>query len=476
MNRREWLTSAAGALTGAPALRASVSRPNIVMIMADDLGYTALNCYGGRFTRTPNLDRLAADGVRFTDAYATPQCTPTRACLLTGQQTPRHRMWHVIPPYHYPYARVQEPDYADNLPRGTPTVAAALRAAGYTTGIVGKWHVTANSNDGFYEQLWPEAAPYFGFDWAAPRNEPQGVHQRGDKGVELFTSQAIEFMRMNRGRPFFLYLSHHTIHNPVLAPDELEKTYRERGYQPDGMYSTRYMAAVEHLDRSVGRLLQSLEEMNLAGNTMVVFFSDNGGIDVQFDNAPLRAGKGSPYEGGIRVPAIVRWPGRASPGLVCDVPVHVCDWYPTFLEAAGAEVPAGHILDGESAVARLRAGSPPRKQPLYWYMPLYDPQWGAVPAAVIRDGGWKLIEFFGDYIDPERGFEYTTGRRLELYDLLRDVGERQDLSKRDTRRTTEMNKRLRAWMARLNAPVPGLNPGYDPARPLTRGPRGGATR
>jgi uncharacterized sulfatase len=377
-------------------------------------------------------------------------------------------MWHVIPPYGYPRARMTEPPYLSNLPRGTPTLAASLRSAGYATGIAGKWHLTANPNDGFYEQLWPEAAPHFGFDWAPPRNQPPGIQGRGDKGVDLLTNQAIGFIRDHAAHPFFLYLAHHTIHGPVMAPDALTKTYRQRGYPDDGIYSSRYMAALEHMDASVGRVLSTLDDLQLSDNTVFLFLSDNGGVDAQFDNSPLRLGKGAPYEGGIRVPAILRYPGHVKPGVVSDTPVHVTDWFPTFLDLAGAPAPSGHPLDGVSLSRLLSSGTPPPRGPLFWYMPLYDPQWGAVPAAVIRDGDWKLIEFFGDSIDPEKGFEYSLGAKVELYNLRSDIGETRDLAGRQPARAAELRGRLRAWLKSLDAPLPQLNPNYDPAAPLVR--------
>ncbi len=471
----------ASALTGLSALPPLLGQtppaarpPNVLFILADDLGYTAVRSYGGRHARTPHLDRLASQGVRFTDAYVTPQCTPTRASLLTGQHTARNRMWHVIPPYYYPKAPVIEPPYKANLERGTHTMAAALRDAGYATAILGKWHLTANE-DGYYTLLQPQAATHYGFDYSTPPQQPPEYQARTDKGVDMLTNEAIGFIERNRDRPWFAYLSHHTIHGPVLAPQELTTAYRRRGYHETGIHNATYLAALEHMDASIGRLLARLDELKLAENTIVVFLSDNGGVDTLFDNHPLRLGKGSPYEGGIRVPAIVRWPGVTPSGMVSAEPVHVVDWYPTFLEAAGATPPPAtghraHPLDGVSLLPALRGGKlPPRF--LYWYMPLYDIQWGATPCAVIREGNYKLIDFFGDHIDPERDYQLTVGPRIELYNLRTDIGEQQDLAKKDPKRAAAMQRKLRTWMASLNAVAPGVNPNYDPADPFFRPPR-----
>lgn len=476
-SRRDFAASLAGLTAvrgGFGQARNATRPPNILFILTDDLGYTAVRCYGGRHAKTLNLDRLASEGVRFTDAYVTPQCTPTRASLLTGQHTARNRMWHVIPPYGYPQAPVTEPPYKANLERGTYTMAAALRETGYATAILGKWHLTT-SEDGNYIGLRPEAATHYGFDCANPVQDPQDYQARTDKGVDFLTDETIGFIERHRDRPWFAYLSHHTIHGPVLAPEELRAAYRKRGYLETGIYNTTYLAALEHMDRSIGRLLARLEELQLAENTVVVFLSDNGGIDTLFDNHPLRLGKGSPYEGGIRVPCIVRWPGVTPPGTVSAEPIHVTDWYPTLLEAAGGSMPpsAGeraHPLDGVSVMPALRGGKlAPRA--LYWYMPLYDIQWGATPCAVVREGDYKLIDFFGDHIDPERDYTLTVGARRELYDLRSDIGEQRDLAGKQQKRADAMQQKLRAWMASLDAPVPGPNPNYDREDPFSRPPR-----
>ncbi|MEP7365796.1 MAG: sulfatase-like hydrolase/transferase, partial [Acidobacteriota bacterium] len=312
--------------------------------------------------------------------------------------------------------------------------------------------------------LFPEAAGHYGFDWAAPRNNPKGVHSRGDKGVDQFTDEACGFLERNRDKPFFLYLSHHSIHRPVLAPAELEKKYRDLGYITEGLNSPVYLAALEHLDSSVGRVLAKLKELGLEENTVVVFLSDNGGVDTMFDNAPLRAGKGSVYEGGIRVPCIVRWPGVVKPGTVSEAPLHVVDWFPTLAEVGGAKPPTGHTLDGVSFVPYLRGGPPPKRDRLYWYMPLYDIQWGAVPSAIVREGDWKLIEFFGDYVDIDQDYEYTPKGRVELYNLRDDLGEQTDLAAKMPDRVAAMRRALNEWIDSTGAGRPTPNAGYDPAR------------
>ncbi len=457
------------------------SRPNILFILTDDQGWSTLGCYGSKKVPTPHLDTLARDGVRFTDAYVTPQCTPTRAALLTGQHTARNGMWHVIPWYGSPWARVAEPMFCEQLPRDMTTLPKALRTAGYKTGMAGKWHLTSGA-EGDYVQL--KDGDAHGFDFVAPRGP--GTQNEGDKWVDHLTGQTIQFIRESGGQPWFFYLAHHTLHGVVSAPAGLIQKHREAGAPETGMFNATYLAAIEHLDHSIGRLLAALDEMKQRENTLIVFLSDNGGVDTiysppgmvgdptdgsmalkvkaqEFDNAPLRSGKGSAYEGGIRVPCIVRFPARVKSGQVCSTPVHVTDWMPTLLAAAGAQVPAGHALDGVNLMPLLLGGSIPER-PLYFYMPLYDLRWAATPCAVLRLGDWKLIESFGDWFDDEP--RYHAGHKLELYNLRVDLGESQNLADTESERARQMQSRLHTWLRSIPAPVPGENPHFDAKRML----------
>ena len=257
---------------------AKADRPNILLVLTDDQGWPTLGCYGGTLVTTPNLDRLATGGVRFTDAYVTSQCTPTRATLLTGQYTARHGLWHVLPWYGYPEARVTEPMFAENYSRETFTIAKGLRTAGYRTAIIGKWHLTAN-DDGHYLGLFPKAAAHYGFDYAPPVIDKSEFAPGRDRGVEKLTSQAIEFIRSNGQQPWFCFLSHHMIHGVVVAPKEIEDRYRQQGYGDQGPNRAVYLAGLECIDRSIGRLIDSLEELNQLDNTLFLFLSDNGGVD-----------------------------------------------------------------------------------------------------------------------------------------------------------------------------------------------------
>ncbi len=320
--------------------------------------YPAMQCYGNELVPTPNVDAIAEKGMRFTQGYVTPQCTPTRASLLSGQYTARNKMWHVIPQYGFPNARIKEPAYLEDFPREQFTVAEALKTAGYTTAILGKWHLSLYENDGYYTYLFPDKAHFYGFDYVNPKQDPTEYQSYGDKGVDFLTDEAIAFMEKNKNHPFFIYLSHHTVHNPILAPRNLVQKYLDKGYPETGLNFAEYLASIEHLDHSIGRLLQKIEELDIEKNTLVFFVSDNGGVDRSFDNAPLRYGKGSAYEGGTRVPFIVKWPGKIKTQQECNIPVHIVDVYPTLLEVAGAEKPENHVLDGVSLLPlRYSVGS-----------------------------------------------------------------------------------------------------------------------
>lgn len=468
------------------ATDADPAKPNVLLILTDDQGWPTLGCYGGKIVPTPHLDRLAAEGARFTDAYVTSQCTPTRATLLTGQYTSRHGLWHVLSWYGYPWARMTEPAFSENYSRGAFTIAKGMRAAGYTTGIMGKWHLTSSA-DGNYRGLQPTAAEHYGFDFAPPLLPDDEFEPGGDRGVGTLTDQAIEFITANRERPWLCYLSHHMIHGIVVAPDDLTDKYRQQGFTDEGPNRAVYLAGLECIDHSIGRLMNALEELGEAEDTIVIFLSDNGGIDErygfqelprpnppqpqftpdmrEYENTPLRAGKGSCYEGGVRVPMIVRWPVRVKSGVVIDTPVHAVDILPTALEAAGGTAPEGIILDGESLLTRLTSEEDdPRlaERPIFQYYPFYDLRWGLTPCATIRQGDFKLIEFFGDRVDA--GGRYQVGHQLELYNLRADIGETENLAEIQPERTAELRGRLRDWMASVGAKPSVRNPHHDPER------------
>jgi len=452
MDRRAFLRSAAVGLVGAPAaLRAAggnakpARKPNFVFILIDDLGWADLGCYGSTYHRSPVIDRLAAEGMRFTDAYAAcPVCSPTRASLLSGKYPATVGVTDFIPGHYRPYAKLTVPKIHNQLPLAETTIPEALKAAGYVSGCFGKWHL------GWGATYAPKAQ---GFDVAEG-----GSNKKRDKSVESLTDRAIHFLRNNKGRPFFLYLSHHSVHIPLEAPKELVEAAKKRlqpGQKHPRQANPTYAAMIEYLDRHVGRVLETLDELKLADNTVVIFYSDNGGLiriytgkgQIVTSNLPARSEKGTLYEGGIRVPLIVRWPGVTKPGSVSREVVTTPDFFPTILQAAGLD-PAGHAgLDGVSLLPALR-GNPLKRDAVYWHYPHYH---HCAPCGAVRKGNYKLIEYFED-------------GRLELYDLPADLGETTDLAAKLPAKAAELQKDLAAWRKRVGARMPTPNPNHNPAR------------
>jgi arylsulfatase A-like enzyme len=462
--------------------RAADDRPNILFILADDLAWNAPGCYGNKDVPTPHLDRLAAQGMRFTQAYADAQCSPTRAAFLSGQYGARTGLFEVImnaagrPMVSPPRAYLRPPEPALALSPEVGNLAGALRAAGYATGLSGKWHVA----DGYAAAPLREreGGRYFdryGFDFCGAADESR---QREDKAVDAITNDIIGFIERNRAKPWFAFVSHFTPHTRLAAPAALVEKHVARGYRrsssPTGKFSERpsadYLAMLEHLDTNVGRLLQRLDELQLAPRTLVIFTSDNGGMSTVSSSLPLREGKGSPYEGGIRVPLIARWPGRIAPKSECRVPVHTVDYYPTFLELARSAAPAGRQLDGRSFVPLLTATGNGSARDLFWHLPTYNVPYGRAPSAVIRRGEWKLIRWIGDCLDTkgltpdDRPYgRLVVGARSELYNLSEDSGETRDLAATFPEKAAELQAALEAWWRDTGARMPEKNPNYDPA-------------
>ncbi len=432
---------AIGAFTGLTALAAATPRhPNIVFILADDLGPNDLACYGRREHHTPNLDRLAAEGSRFTCAYvAQPICSPSRAAILTGKAPARLHLTTYLPGRpDCPSQKLLHPVIEQQLPLSEKTLAECLHDAGYATACVGKWHL---GGTGFL----PTDQ---GFDLYHPGNavtKPSSTE--GGKGEYDLTARSMEFMEKNKDRPFFLYLAHNSPHIPYTAKSELVA-------KNSSAFEPVYAALVETLDDTAGLLLAKLDALRLRDRTIVIFTSDHGGLHVPegphariTHNTPFRAGKGYLYEGGLRIPLIVRWPGRVPAGRLVDTPVINTDWLPTLAEIAGARTPRD--LDGVSIAALLLGRGPPKPRPFYWHFPHYTNQ-GSQPAGAIRDGDWKLVEYYED-------------GRAELFNLRSDTSETSDLSGREPRRVARLKRQLAAWRQRVGAQTNAPNPNFDPA-------------
>lgn len=419
-----------------------LDRPNIVLVIADDLGINDLNCYGRREHQTPNLDRLAAEGMRFTSAYAAqPVCSPSRAALMTGKSPARLHLTSFLP--GRPDAASQkllQPVIEGQLPAEEMTLAEWLQRSGYRTGMFGKWHL----GDG---QFGPKGQ---GFDTiAAPPANTEPSDSEGGKGEFAITDAAEKFIETNRDQPFFCYVAHNTPHIPLAARQGLVDKYGDT-FQPT------YAAMIETLDDVVGRLMKKVDELGLGERTIFIFTSDNGGLHVleypgtpATHNTPFRAGKGFLYEGGIRVPLIVRWPGVIRPGMQSDSPVVLTDLVPTLLEATGInQASTVGPLDGVSLIPLWRGENLPERM-LCWHFPHYSNQ-GNRPAGAIRAGDWKLIEHFED-------------GRLELFDLATDSGETRNLAEQHSKRAFVMQTQLAAWRARVGAQRPEPNPQFDAA-------------
>ncbi len=418
---------------------------NLLFILVDDLGWADLGCYGSTYHLSPVIDRLAGQGVRFTDAYAAaPICSPTRASIVTGQYPARTGMTDFIPGHRRGWAKLTVPQTARALPADVGTIPEALKLLGYTTACFGKWHMG-----------WREGKTR---DDLFDVTGPVGPNQ-GDKRVTALTDASIRFVRENRDRPFFLYLCHHSVHIPLEAPGQLVRKHKDRlepGQSFPRQANPTYAGMVEHLDRETGRLLGVLEELGIADRTAVIFYSDNGGLIKRYDgkgeivtsNAPLRSEKGTLYEGGIRVPLIVRLPGVVPAGDVCRTPVNSPDLYPTMMELAGRAMPADQPADGVSLVPLLTGAGTLQRDGLYWHYPHYH---HCAPCGAIRTGDHKLIEYFED-------------GRLELYNLEEDIGEEHNLASAMPARAEELHGRMQRWRKSVDARMPEPNPNYDPEK------------
>ena len=447
------------ALLGWFAAGSAARPPNILLIYADDLGWRDVAYQGSDFHETPNIDRLAEEGMVFPQAYAgAGNCAPSRAVLLSGQYTPRHGVYAVQSTERGPtdLMRLVPVPNRSGLPASTATVADALKAAGYATGIFGKWHLGGPEGA-------PPAAQGFDeiFDSRSPNPNARRDEPEDPKGIYSLTRKALDFMERNRERPFFAFVSHHAIHTALEArPSSLA---RFEAKTPGRQHADPlYAASLYDLDDGIGRLLAGLKALGLEEQTLVVFTSDNGGTQ-QSSQEPLRGSKGGYYEGGIREPFIVRWPGVVKAGTTSDVPVHQVDLYPTFLDAAGAAAPAGHALDGESLRPLLAGFGSLRRQAIFWHFPGYldtpvrrgrDPVFRTRPVSVIRKGNWKLHLYHEEWLlDGGRG-RLDTNRAVELYDMATDTGERRDLAGSHRARRDELLADLLLWLEAVEAPLP----------------------
>lgn len=446
----------------APAMVAAVSigaglgdalgpaeRPNVVLIVADDLGFMDIAANNpDTFHLTPNLSRLAAMGVRFTNGYAAaPVCSPTRACLLTGKTPARLGITNVIHTRPNVAKAMRPAPNREQLEQDEVTLAEAFRLAGYRTFFSGKWHLGGGesipSNHGFEAGLVRKEQMAFPSDSAAL---PQAVDP---KQSDRIAAAAVRFIDAAGSGPFFAYLPFPAPHLPLQAPRELVKKYElriaETAEPKPATANPVYAAMIEQLDGAVGRILDAIDRRGITDRTIIVFTSDNGGLEAfATSNAPLRAGKGTLYEGGIRVPLIVVAPGLSSPGRVSEAPASTADLYPTLLELAGLPPRPRQHRDGTSLVPALR-GEAIGERSLCWHFPHYSV---GPPASAIRQGDWKLIEWFED-------------GRLELFNLRTDIGEAVDLVDREPGRARSLHASLAAWRTEVGGLMPTVNDAWN---------------
>jgi arylsulfatase A-like enzyme len=453
--RNPLLTLLAALWLAGPATHAAEANrrpPNVILILVDDLGWTDLSCFGSSYYQTPNIDRLASRGMKFTQAYsACTVCSPTRAAIQTGKYPARLHLTDWIAGHNRPFAKLKIPDWTQYLRTEETTVAEVLKAVGYTTASIGKWHL-GNTN------YFPEKHGYdlnlAGYDrgqppsYFSPYNIPTLTNgPAGEFLTDRESTEAIRFIRANQARPFFLYLPHYAVHTPLMAKAPVIARYKARFEPGMGHSNATYAGLIESVDDSVGRLAQTLQELKLSEQTLILFTSDNGGLRPVTVNTPLRAGKGSAYEGGVRVPFIAVWPGVIKPGTTNTTPIMSIDYLPTLAELAGARVPPG--IDGVS-LAGLLKGTPLAPRSLFWHYPHYHPG-GATPYSAVRRADYRLVEF------------HETGA-TELYDLAHDVGESHNLVQEEPAKAAELLAELRAWRQSVQAQMPTPNPNHDPAK------------
>jgi len=450
-------------LGGGACIDRSAAEPlNFVFILADDLGQRDLACYGSTFYETPNLDALAASGMRFTSAYSACQvCSPTRASIQTGKYPARlHTTDYFGGPQpeealvhpRFKHCKLLPPAYSERLPLDETTIAEALRDAGYATFFAGKWHLGHKGHQPKHQ----------GYDVSV--GVGVGAEARQERRPDRLAGELNAFVAAHRDQPFFAFLSFYDVHIPLWSRPELQAKFEAKARQvrQDGPATIRegasdvrqvqdhavYAGMIEGMDEAVGQVLAGLEAAGVADRTVVIFTSDNGGLSSAegspTSNLPLRGGKGWMYEGGVRVPLIVRWPGHTRAGAVCDNYLISTDYYPTILELAGlAPRPAQHI-DGKSFASLLEGKQKSDRGPIFWHYPHYGNQGGS-PASAVRDGDWKLIEFLED-------------GDVELYNLGDDLGEHRNLAGKQPERAAEMKQRLDAWRTAVGAQMPSPNP------------------
>jgi len=444
-------------------LVSAAGRPNIVFYYIDDLGWTDVSFMGSKYYETPHVDRLAKEGMKFMSAYANaPNCAPSRACLMSGLYGPRHGVYTVANADRgqSKFRKLIPIKNTTELADRFVTIAEVLKETGYVTATMGKWHLGADpTSQGFDVNIagkqWGGPS---GGGYHSPYKYPNLINrEKGEYLTDRLGAEACKFIETNKDKPFFLYLTHYAVHTPIQAKDGLTAKYQKKK-TAGGHTNAKYAAMIESMDDSIGAVQATLKRLKLEDNTIVIFFSDNGGHGAVTSNAPLRGSKGMLYEGGIREPLVIKWPGVTQAGSTCGEPVIGVDFYPTLMAAAGVKRRKAAQLDGRSLLPLLKDASSTLDRPaLFWHFPAYlqgyMPRHGpfrTTPAAAIRMGDWKLIEFFED-------------GKLELYNLKKDISEKNNLAKQEPAKVKELHTAMLKWRKETKASVPTRkNPDYDP--------------
>jgi len=490
MERRQFLknlglAAASLALPGCNSMAQKASsrgqsrQPNIVFIIVDDLGWVDTGCYGSKYYETPNIDHLAAEGMRFTNAYAAcAVCSPTRAAVMTGRYPARTGITDWIHWRHFEgdptdANQSHRTEYVGDesnkllcppnpywMDRKEVTVAERLKSAGYTTCHIGKWHL---GPDAWYPEHQGFDYNIGGCDYGQPptyfdpyrreSNTPNiptlEPREPGEYLTDREADEATDFIKEHKDEPFFLYMAHYAVHTPIEAKDELIRKYKNKPKY--GQKNATYAAMIDNVDQAVGKILDTLDDHNLTRDTVVFFTSDNGGFSRYTNNAPLREGKGYPYEGGIREPLIIRWPGVVKPNIISDEVVTSVDYLPTICDIVGIPLPAGPKIDGVSLARHLRSNGKAQlgRDAVYWHFPHYRHGNLIVPYSIIRCGDYKLIKRY-------------EGKEFELFNLAQDLSEKNDLSDQMPQKVKELNAKLTAWLRETGAKLPRPNPDFDP--------------
>lgn len=448
------------------AVKQNNIKPNILFILIDDLGWQDLQCYGSKFYETPNINRLREEGMMFTNAYsACPVCSPTRASILTGKNPARlHFTGHITATekHRYPeHGRIIPPKDLMYVSLEEIMIPEALKPLGYSTASIGKWHVGIDEkyfpiHQGFDVNLGGYSKGATPTHWAPYKDTKNDLNpslQNLDEGkpgeylADRLTDEAIKFIGDHKEHPFFVYLSHYSVHIPLEAPDSLIQKYEKKMVSNHSQKSPVYASMIENVDNNIGRILSKLDKLGLTENTIIVFFSDNGGYLPSTDNTPLRQGKGFLYEGGIRVPLIIKWPGHVAGGTVCSEPVISDDLFPTIMDMVGYLKKPVKDVDGLSLVPLLSGKKNIKRDQLCWYYPHYSPQ-AQMPGYAIRKGNFKLIEHY----DPVK---------IELFNLLEDIGEENNLAESNTEKVLELRSAFDNWLKRMNPVLHTQNPDYQ---------------